>query len=636
MHLLCSRCSRLLGSHVAPCAAVLALVACDARPTEPGPRALTGPRADVSAPVTLGGGFVPPPGTTASGDVVTPPRVTLASVPDSTWVVINTSGQIKLIFNPECNTLPPNWTCPGKSPTANFESVPSSAGPLRLWFQQGSRGSWANLRGSGGFAETPGSAIGLLHQGDAGTLSAEMSLVPVYAWNPNTGGGTPTYYVGGGYSVTVTAVPNPLKLTESAPDSSGRRSYTVEPLYGLAFMNPTGDSRPAGAVSWYFFPGESVSDKPGWAESNAWIGDCQFKTTCQFRPPGPGKVQVYASVERQGVTIRSSGGAPQCQITPGPLGSRSARYSVSGTLCEQTPKIVLSCNPASVTRGDPVTCESQALPTTLQDSLKISEWSFEGHPRTDGDRVSRTWTGPMVTGGMVRVKGTIEGTAVEDSARITVSARSWPEIQITGMVKRVEVDPLSMQDYPPNGIAFGRHQLGYLATDSIQIRTAQSGPNAGYLYLGAPVQILPSTIYVHPALYLLHSLPPPLGPSSPGYSDWRDFYNDQNGIGSGTCYHAAIAHFRRNVERHEGVTLASNSHVGVANRSFRTDSVQSRFERLYSQVDSGDVKYRVVVSFDSLIGPGSAYRARQAQFDSTDTPNVYNIGCSLDMNRSNP
>lgn len=107
-------------------------------------------------------------------------------------------------------------------------------------------------------------------------------------------------------------------------------------------------------------------------------------------------------------------------------------------------------------------------------------------------------------------------------------------------------------------------------------------------------------------------------------------------MGSGTCYHSALAQFRHNVERHEGLTLANNSHVGVANGSFRSDSVQRRFERICSQVDSGDVKYRVVVMFDSLVGPGSAYRARQAKFDSTDTQTVYNIGCSLDYNRSDP
>jgi hypothetical protein len=525
--------------------------------------------------------------------------------PDSVWVVVTVDGAISAEHNPACDPLPPNWAC-GDGPAApEFDSGPGTNGPVQLVATQGNSSSAVRLRGLGG-----GSAVGLYFQRAAGQLMARLNLNAVYAYDPNFGTTTASYLLGGRYNVTATAVPAPFSVTESAPDPDGVVTYTVEALYGLQFTTPV-NGWPAGATFWAFYPGDSLPDRPDRSWPGWQITECQFKLACSWKPPVAGRMQVLAHLEDQPAYARSK---------PAPR--------------PQHARLVLSC-PGSVTRGGEISCEATVNPVAMKDSLQVTEWSFNGRPRTDGDVHALTWAGPMVDSGVVRVQGQLQGQAVADSARIAISARTWPEIQITSVSHRIKVDLVSMAHYPPDGLAFGRHQRGALDSLNMQVRRVDRGPNTGYWYLGAPIRILPSTIYVHPALYLPSSLPSGLNSHSPGYHDWRDFYNDQNGVGSGTCQAADVVTFRRNVERHEGVTLANNSHVGIANFSFRRDSAQSRMERIV-RVDSGAVRQGIAVLWDSLTNRTSGYRQLQAHFDSTDTPNVYNIGCTLDMDRSDP
>jgi hypothetical protein len=119
----------------------------------------------------------------------------------------------------------------------------------------------------------------------------------------------------------------------------------------------------------------------------------------------------------------------------------------------------------------------------------------------------------------------------------------------------ITVDPVSMAPYPPNGATFGRHQLGGLDLDSLKVDGVLHGPNMGYFYVKDAVRMLPSKIFVHPALYTGGLLPSTMGPHTPGYSDWLAWYSDQNGHGSGSCQAAGVDLFRQNVERHEGLKV---------------------------------------------------------------------------------
>lgn len=595
------------GSRLAVVAGIAALAACDARElTAPGTPAK--PRPFVSAPVGLGTSSLPAPPTSSPADVLTYPYLPLMSAPESTWVVVTVDGSLSAQHNPACDPLPPNWAC-GDGPAAPlFDPGPGTNGPVQTIATGEGGSSEVRLRRAGG-----GSAVGLYYQRSAGQLMGRLNLNAVYAYDPTLGATTASYLLGGRYTVSATAVPAPFGVTESAPDADGVVAYTVEPLYGLQFTSPV-NGWPAGATFWAFYPGDSLPDKPDRSWPGWEITECQFKLVCTWKPPVAGRMQVLAHLEDQSAYAR---------------GKR--------TPTSQEPRLVFSCTPLTVTRGNDVSCNASVAPSVMKDSFTLTGWSFSGRPRTDGDLLSLTWAGPMVDSGMVRVQGRLRGRSVADSATIAVSARVWPEIQITSVSHRIKRDVRSMAHYPPDGLAFGRHQRGGLDSVNMQVRRIDHGPNTGYWYLGDPMRILPSTVYVHPSLYLPSSLPPGINSSSPGYSDWRDFYDDQNGTGSGTCQAAAVITFRQNVERHEGVTLAADSHVGIANFSFRRDSAQKKMERIVNPADSAAVRQRVRVLWDSLTNATSGYRQLQAHFDSTDTPNVYhNLGCILDMNRSDP
>jgi hypothetical protein len=300
--------------------------------------------------------------------------------------------------------------------------------------------------------------------------------------------------------------------------------------------------------------------------------------------------------------------------------------------------VVLSCQgdlgPGRVTRDSTVRCEARKEPSSAPDSLQILGWSFENRPRTDGDVHSPLWTGRMAREGRVSLRAAIGSQQpVTKTVKIEVEDRVWPELVVRSVTRAIHVDLYSMKNYPPSGDAYGRHELGYLDFDHMQFRHPETGPNAGLFYLSAPAQILPSTIHLHPALYLPNSLPSNLDSLSAGYSDWKAWYDDQNGHGSGSCGPGQVAVLRANVERHEGVTLATDSHVGVANRSFIENKFQRRLERVVSESDSTDVKYRLSVVFQRLTDAGSAYHQRQVAFDTKDTPTVFALGCTLDSNR---
>ena len=479
-------------------AATLAITGCDSRDlTAP---ALRGPQpraADISAPLALGSATVTPPGTSGSRDVLSPPRITIASVPESAWVVITASGQLSIRRNPDCDLIVGFWTCPAKIITPDFEAAPSPVGPLHLLVESGSSIATVNLRGSGGAGESPGSAIGLLHQSTAGTLQGEMSIWPAETFNPNGDGGTPSWFLGGGYNVTATAVPSPVEFTESDPDSTGTRTYTLTPLYGLVFMNPTGDSRPAGTINWYFIPGDSVSSTPGWSEYNEWIQECQYQTTCRFLPPGPGRVQVNASVERQGVTVRSGDAPPpQCHAGVGPLGSAAVRLSVSGSGCDQQPKLVLSCDPSPlVRRGSSVACSAAATPAGAM--LTDLVWTFvdsAGHQIPGPTGTTMTWGGEIVVSGKMVVTGKVNGVQVADSSLLRVEPRSWP-------TPRLDVQEKGHGDLPAPSAVTVVGDLAHTHVDDpsgLAFHTIQDGPNKGWAVLDSMPSV-PITIHINDA-----------------------------------------------------------------------------------------------------------------------------------------
>ena len=165
----------------------------------------------------------------------------------------------------------------------------------------------------------------------------------------------------------------------------------------------------------------------------------------------------------------------------------------------QVAKLVLTCSPGTtVQRGTAINCTAGTSPAGAVDSLKISQWTFEGRPRMDGDRASREWNGVMVTGGMIRVQGTVQGTAVADSAQITVTARSWPPMQAVSPAHDSLSGDLPATPTPmaPTAVHPFGYDLGSLAHSRMQrvnlpfVGLADSviaGPNTGWSYVKSPL-----------------------------------------------------------------------------------------------------------------------------------------------------
>lgn len=384
---------------------LVVLAGCDTREllTLGNPR-VPAPRQAVEQPIALGGTFIPSPPNSGAGSSA---DMTVALVPDSTWVVVQTSGAINLTYNPACGSRPPNYPCPLRSPTGAFSSAPLPWGPVAVWAWSGSSGGWMKMRGTGGDGNNPGLAIGLTYIEQAGGIAARISVPdPVTTWDPLFGTAVPSWNMSGGYSVTATAVPSPFRVTESVPDADGVVTYTAEALYGLQFINPLEFGAwgwPAGALYWRFFPGESLPDKPDHSWPGWTIYECEHKLVCRWQPPVPGRMQVGAYVETRLAYARSKPATVQEQLTLTCTGDRGRD---------------------SVTRGDEIRCTVTA--PSSAGPLAVTGWSFDDEPRQDEPLTEATWSGPMVKAGVIMVRARV-GTGQEQSAKatITVLARDW-------------------------------------------------------------------------------------------------------------------------------------------------------------------------------------------------------------------
>jgi len=497
---------------------------CDSR--QPlGPATRVARRASVDAPQALGGGFVPAPGNTSPAAVSNPPSVNLLTLPESTWVVLDVTGNIQLTWNaaPCAQRLleAPNWACQDGSPLVNFDAGPWEGGPVWLRTGEGS-GGLVRLRGAGG--ANSGAAIGLYYAAQAVTLTGHVNMTAQWAPDPNFGNGPFSYHVSGGYSVAATAVPSPLQLTEGEPDSTGERPYTVEALYGLQFINPAGypGHIPAGATFWRFFPGDSVGDTPDRTGGGWDVRECQNQVVCRYRPPVSGRMQVQAYVEGQFADVRSKRAPGQCQNA-----ANAFRATVSGTCSGNQEAIKLTCDKTTPNRGEEIKCTASAVPPG--EDLIVSEWTFEGenstiHPEA-GEEHSLEWGGRMVVSGTISVTGTVNGKALTVREAITVQSRpnwaiAFPALPDTEWVG----GPGTELPYPPPNTRVGTESHGTLGKFS-EVPPSYgldegSGPNQGWVYVPDPPVFGTLHLYLNRALR----------PTDP-------FYRLQNGDESGGVHH---------------------------------------------------------------------------------------------------
>jgi hypothetical protein len=151
---------------------------------------------------------------------------------------------------------------------------------------------------------------------------------------------------------------------------------------------------------------------------------------------------------------------------------------------------------------------------------------------------------------------------------------------------------------------------------------------------------------LHPALY------PPFPNVYPGFPPgfvatiWTMWYNDQNGnAGPGwhqpypSCSQTDLVTLRSELERHEGVTLAFNSHAGLANRIFQSSKLHERFEGFY-QTSVTDSAFRVAAWGVYSRWWSTEFWPPQRNFDAGPTNDTNltwaAIGCSTDNDLKSP
>ncbi|HET7232440.1 MAG TPA: hypothetical protein VFJ16_20700 [Longimicrobium sp.] len=540
-----------------------ALTACDSRELlAPGLKPSGSARAGLTEPVSLGSQVLPPPPNTGG----TPgPSISLGSVPANTWVVFEVSGSVSGEWNPECNERPPAWPCGNGALAQNYTGGADPWAPVTITYtydQFGTHTGRILLRGTG-----EGAAVGLYSNDFPSTLDGFLKVNTLTSWDPNFGVMIPSYIkLSGGYTVSATMVPSPFQVTETAPDASGTITYTAEPLYGLKFINPPlSGYLPAGDLVWKFFPGDSLSDEPDFSWPGEYIYECERKTVCNFRPPGPGRVQVSAYVEMQTAYVRSKPESPQCNSI-----SADVRLSSTGTgsVCGgQDPKIELSCDKPTPNRAETITCTARPLPSSAV--LTELTWAFvdsAGHT-IPGPTGPDTWRGEMAVSGLMKVSGKANGVPSSDSLQVGVRARRW---------QRLRLDPAERGHgdlpYPPTNAGDLAHtRADTLPASNIPAHEITDGPNKGWAFMDSIPQV-PVTTHLSRAWN-----------SSDAWYQMQHYGVaglDINGNTAYYCTQSQLGTVLTLARKHEGAGLQqTNSHVDVMLQYVRNHNQHEEVER---------------------------------------------------------
>lgn len=579
--------------------ASVVVASCDGRETLFGPKP-TNPRPAVTTTSMIASTIVPVPTTTAATDG---PYVGLGDVPDSGWVIITATSDYTATWNPACNTAPPYWPCPAGDP----------APQLNIWVDVGGgRRDLIDMRISGS-----GGLIGLQYRRSPGTLVAHTTVSNLWAWDPSFGHGPYSYDLTGGFTVTALSVPSPLQITAGNPDSTGARTYTVAPLYGLQLDQPV-------YVGWEFVPGDSVSQYAAGSEAVWELWDCygEGRTTCRWAPPPGvnGRMQAWTYANGQYVWTRSEYvlSSGRCTATPGLLGNKSARYSISGSGCDQEPHVKLSCDKTSVERGSAINCRADAVPAGT--ALTNISWTYDDstHNTIKGPATPE-WGGIIVVPGEIKVLASLGARSDSDSVSISVTHRQWPAIRLT-------VHEAGHGDLPPVTAVDSVGKLAHthfdvISPSNVSITLLESGPNTGWAYFSQPVTSLPLVVHLSDAL-------------KPGSAFMKlQHYGltgntDMNGNPTYYCTQSQVLAMIPSIREHEGSLHGSlHSHVDEYRDWFKQNSAQDSVEKMmFYDPDPGAAQSfllnSVLAQFEdeATHEPGQGHRAPTIPGGTVDMP----------------
>lgn len=342
-------------------------------------------------------------------------------------------------------------------------------------------------------------------------------------------------------------------------------------------------------------------------------------------------------------------------LTPAP-----ADYvAYEGGFESATVQVAVACTPTTLVRAATITCNTTLTPAqaytvtrrtargtgfTIEDSTKVNHLSGEVD----------AWAGPAIATSNVVVEVSVV-TPAGDTAKVTnttpatftATKRTFPTWNLvftggfgSGQVTYTISPAEGLAAYPPSGKRWAVMQIVWPSfEDPLTYPTLSptTGPNSTLRTLQNPFTVSEYDPYLSAGLD--QAAATSVQAQYPSALAW---YNDQNGLGSGTCVASNMLTFRDAVIRHEGGTGASNSHYGIANQQFISLKPDSLFEGVFGSKTDADFRADLLArlfkfSSDST-GP---YQLAQTGFDNSDKVNVYphlltTGSCILDANPNDP
>lgn len=449
----------------------------------------------------------------------------------------------------------------------------------------------------------------------------------------------PAYLLSGNQTVEVVAVDPPATVVATSSASGDTIHFEARSTFGF------------GGISWHFQAGDTAA-APEWKNHEFvdrytwWYPDvfsdsvrgCTGRPTCAFVPPESGRMYLKAQLMEGSEPI-----AMTAVFASDVVGRPPA-----------DPKMSVQCVGADQHRGSEVDCQISVSPAV---AFTITRRLANSRSITNDDRTPVTvpagevyhWKGTRVESTRVTVEGTTIATAgqpvqLRASARFDADRRGWQIYTIPSGSIDVKRDTVTISilnpDHPP---PWGAMQLNPVLIDSVaDIDSVATGPNAGAMYLRSQPSFPAGdmvVINIHPAMF------PPAPTGVLKNPAWQVWYNDQDGKGGANllplfpqlwCRQQDMPKFVSETERHEGVTLATNSHVGVAMQALRDGRLDRRLEAWVSDAAvRTEALGRVFGVF--LDWNNNVHLKAQGVFEGPDTiATLSNIGCQTDNDLTPP